>query len=98
MLQNKYLNAKIGVDTAENEPPKVSDPYMQHLLPVIISALLSAFCNRTKRVLSLVRPGVQRAQNWEANDRKFLLLHLLLLLLRCVLDGYVLLLLEVFPA
>ena len=23
MLQNKYLVAKIGVDTAENEPPKV---------------------------------------------------------------------------
>ena len=33
MLQNAYLDAKIGVDPAENEPSKVSAPVLSVNIP-----------------------------------------------------------------
>ena len=47
MLQNAYLLAEVGSDTAENEP--VADAYMHHPLLIINSALGTERCGRVPR-------------------------------------------------
>ena len=40
MLKNEPLDAKIGVDTAENEPPKGSKKYMLERTPLVVLEMI----------------------------------------------------------
>jgi hypothetical protein len=47
MLQNEYLVAKVGVDTAENEPPKVHEsPFKKILVNTLQNGGDSNYCSR----------------------------------------------------